>query len=63
VGIDRLRSVLVDDSEDILGRLDEAMQASVDAYADPWREGDAPVTPGQFRRSLPLVELPKVPVR
>lgn len=63
VGIEHLRRVILDDSEGIAGRLDAAMQASVDAYADPWSERDKPLTPGQFRTSLPLTVLPQVPVR
>jgi nitrite reductase (NADH) large subunit len=55
VGIETIRAVVVDDSEGIAERLDAAMQASIDAYADPWLEGREPVTPGQFRPSLPLV--------
>jgi nitrite reductase (NADH) large subunit len=63
VGIETIRAVVVDDSEGIAARLDAAMAASVAAYQDPWLEGREPVTPGQFRPSLPLVDLPKVPVR
>ncbi|MGC0236528.1 hypothetical protein [Arthrobacter sp. SD76] len=63
VGIEHLRAVIVEDSEGIAGSLDEAMQASVEGYADPWRERDDPQTPGQFRTSLPLTVLPQVPVR
>jgi nitrite reductase (NADH) large subunit len=48
VGIDRLRRLLVDDAEGIGAELDAAMQATVDAYRDPWREADAPVHPAQF---------------
>jgi nitrite reductase (NADH) large subunit len=36
VGIERIRAVVVDDSDGIAARLDAAMQESVDAYADPW---------------------------
>jgi nitrite reductase (NADH) large subunit len=39
------------------------MQKTVDAYRDPWREREEPVTAGQFRTSLPLTVLPQVPVR
>lgn len=63
VGIDRVRAVVVSDSEGIAARLDAAMQASVEAYRDPWLEGENPVTPGQFRTALPLIVLPRVPVR
>ena len=62
-GIDKIRAVVVDDSEGIAERLDAEMQKTVDAYRDPWKEGANPVTPGQFRSSLPLTVLPQVPVR
>ena len=52
VGIEKLRRLLVDDEEGIAARLDESMQASVDAYVDPWLEADAPKTPGQFADAL-----------
>lgn len=61
LGIERLRKVLVEDSDGMLAGLDERLQAAVDAYVDPWSEGAAPATPGQFRPSLPLVSLPLVP--
>ena len=38
IGIEKLRSILVDDSEGICARLDAAMEAAVDAYVDPWQE-------------------------
>ncbi|MGA5466592.1 nitrite reductase large subunit NirB [Mycobacterium sp. NPDC050041] len=63
VGIEHLRAVVVDDSEGIGADLDRRMQKSVDAYRDPWRDGQDPVTEGQFRPSLPLLPLPLVPVR
>jgi nitrite reductase (NADH) large subunit len=63
VGIEHLRAVIVDDAEGMAAQLDAAMQASVDSYVDPWNEGNAPFTPGQFRTSLPLEVLPQVPVR
>jgi nitrite reductase (NADH) large subunit len=55
--------VVVDDAEGIAADLDAAMQASVDSYVDPWTERDGPLTPGQFRTSLPLTALPQVPGR
>ena len=57
VGISLLRELLVDDSEGIAADLDAAISASVAAYKDPWKERDAPATPGQFRTSLPLTVL------
>ena len=63
IGLAELQAILVEDRDGIAGRLDEAMQQSVDAYRDPWQERWQPATEGQFRDALPLVELPKVPVR
>jgi nitrite reductase (NADH) large subunit len=63
IGLAELRAIVVEDRDGIAGRLDEAMQHSVDTYRDPWQEHRQPATEGQFRDALPLVELPKVPVR
>jgi nitrite reductase (NADH) large subunit len=63
MGIDYVREVIVQDSLGIADELDARMQASIDNYQDPWLEGAAPATPGQFRTSLPLEVLPQVPVR
>jgi nitrite reductase (NADH) large subunit len=52
VGIEKLRSLLIEDSEGIASRLDEAIQSAVDQFADPWLEGAAPVHPSQFVRTL-----------
>ncbi len=60
VGIDKIRAVVVDDSEGIAARLDADIQKSIDAYVDPWSEGSSPVTAGQFRTALPLTALPQV---
>lgn len=53
LGIEKLRSIVMDDSEGIAARLDAAMQESIDAYVDPWKEAYAPVTPTQFASLLP----------
>ena len=63
IGVEKIRSIVVDDADGDADRLDAAMAASVDAYRDPWLERQEPVTPGQFRTSLPLVVLPQVPAR
>lgn len=63
VGIDRIRGIVVDDSDGIAGELDAHMQKSVDSYRDPWADGRNPATVNQFRSSLPLIPLPQVPVR
>ncbi|MBM7804586.1 nitrite reductase (NADH) large subunit [Geodermatophilus bullaregiensis] len=64
VGLEHIRRVLLEDSEGVVADLDAGMQASIDAYRDPWgQDAGEPATPGQFRSSLPLVPLPQVPVR
>ncbi|MGY1733464.1 nitrite reductase large subunit NirB [Geodermatophilus sp. SYSU D01045] len=64
VGLERVRSVVVDDAEGTCADLDAGLQRSIDAYTDPWgQDGPEPATPGQFRPALPLVPLPQVPVR
>jgi nitrite reductase (NADH) large subunit len=56
LGIDKIRAVVIDDSEGIDAALDAAMQRSVDAYRDPWQEAITPATANQFRMSLPIVQ-------
>ena len=55
VGLDKIKAVVVDDSENIAARLDAAMQATVDAYVDPWLEADRPATANQFVSALPVL--------
>jgi len=52
IGIEKLRSLLVDDAEGICSALDAAIQAAVDAYVDPWQEAVEPVHPSQFADTL-----------
>ena len=64
VGLDRIKALLLDDADGIVADLDAGIERSIAAYTDPWgQDGAAPATPGQFRPALPLIELPKVPVR
>jgi nitrite reductase (NADH) large subunit len=56
LGIDKIRAVVVDDSEGIAERLDSALQRSVDSYRDPWQEANAPATANQFASLLPIVQ-------
>lgn len=63
IGLEKIRGIIVDDSEGLADHLDAAIQDSVDAYADPWREAIQPATSGQFRTALPLEVLPRVPIR
>ncbi len=55
VGLDKIKAIVVDDSEGIAARLDAAMQATVEAYVDPWLEADRPATPNQFVSTLPVL--------
>jgi assimilatory nitrate reductase catalytic subunit len=48
IGIERLRAVLIEDSEGEVGRLDQEVAAAVAAYTDPWAEGRQPYEPAQF---------------
>jgi len=52
LGIERLRQILVEDTEGICEQLDHAIQAAVDAYVDPWQEAVIPVTSAQFENAL-----------
>jgi nitrite reductase (NADH) large subunit len=63
VGIERIRQIVVADSDGIAADLDARMQQSINAYSDPWLERDDSATPGQFRTALPLIPLPQVPIR
>jgi hypothetical protein len=48
---------LVDDCEGLGADLDAAMQASVDATYDPWKEATAPKTPNQFTSIISAAEV------
>jgi nitrite reductase (NADH) large subunit len=63
VGLDELKALLVEDRDGVVAGLEERMQTAVDAYVDPWTEGQTPATAGQFSDALPLIPLPIVPVR
>ena len=55
VGIDKIKAVVVEDSEGIAARLDASMQRTVEAYVDPWLEAHTPATANQFVSTLPMV--------
>jgi len=63
IGLEKIRSIVVDDSEGEAARLDAAVQHHADNHLDPWLEGAQPAEPGQFRTALPLTVLPKVGAR
>jgi nitrite reductase (NADH) large subunit len=55
VGIDRVRAVVVDDSDGIAAELDAAIDASTAAAKkDPWLERDVPKTANQFAAPIPV---------
>jgi nitrite reductase (NADH) large subunit len=56
VGIEHLRAVIVEDGEGIAARLDAALDESVGAYSDPWKEAYAPATPSQFVSSFAIAQ-------
>lgn len=63
VGIERIRAIVVQDSEGIGADLDARMQKAVDSYRDPWADGRKANNANHFRSALPLIPLPQVPVR
>ncbi|WAC54470.1 nitrite reductase large subunit NirB [Gordonia sp. SL306] len=63
VGIEELRAVLVDDRDGLVAGLQERIDEAVAGYVDPWLDREEPKSPAQFMSSLPLLPLPKVPVR
>jgi nitrite reductase [NAD(P)H] large subunit len=56
VGIERVRAVIVEDCEGLGAALDAAMQASVAAAYDPWKEATAPKTVNQFTSIIAAAE-------
>ncbi|MGH3830855.1 MAG: nitrite reductase large subunit NirB [Pseudonocardiaceae bacterium] len=62
LGINELKAILVDDRDGVVAGLQDRMRESLEAYRDPWLEGRAPATGGQFADALPLIPLPLVPV-
>ncbi|HEY4386228.1 MAG TPA: hypothetical protein VGN34_17360 [Ktedonobacteraceae bacterium] len=55
VGI--MQRVLIDDAEGIGQRLDEEIQAAVEAYKDPWQEAVIPTSPVQFANVVDTVNI------
>jgi nitrite reductase (NADH) large subunit len=57
LGIERIRAVVIDDSDGIAAELDAAMKRSTDATYDPWKEADAPKTVNQFATAIAAGEV------
>ena len=53
MGLERVRAVVVDDSEGIVPALDAALELSIAAVRDPWKERDQPKTENQFTSKVP----------
>jgi len=56
IGIDKIRQIVVEDSEGIAAQLDAAIQATVVSYKDPWKEAYTPATANQFSSTLPVLQ-------
>jgi nitrite reductase (NADH) large subunit len=52
VGLERIRAVVLEDSDGIVGALDAALEKSIAAAYDPWKERSKPVTANQFEDVL-----------
>ena len=55
IGIARIRSIVVDDSEGIAQQLDEEVARSKAAYKDPWKEAYMPAGTAQFSSELRVI--------
>ena len=55
IGLERIRSIVVDDVEGIAAELDAALAESVAATQDVWLERNQPKTMNQFRTALPVL--------
>ena len=56
IGLAKIRSIVMDDSEGIAAHLDEEMKRTIAAYKDPWEEAYAPATANQFASLLPILQ-------
>ncbi|MDQ2776438.1 MAG: nitrite reductase large subunit NirB [Acidobacteriota bacterium] len=56
LGIEKIRSIVMDDSDGIAARLDTAIEASIAAYQDPWKESYTSAPPTHFASLLPVIQ-------
>ena len=56
IGLEKLKALLIKDSEGIVKGLDAEMAASVEAYVDPWQEAEQLTHPAQFKTVVAVVE-------
>ena len=55
LGIEKVRAIVVDDSEGIAERLEAEIAASKAAYKDPWKEAWSQAAPNQFASELRVI--------
>ncbi|MDP9170916.1 MAG: nitrite reductase large subunit NirB [Acidobacteriota bacterium] len=55
VGIDKIRAIVVEDSEGIAERLEREIAESKAAFKDPWKEALLPAAENQFASVLPVL--------
>ncbi len=56
LGIEKIRSIVVEDSEGIGEQLEANLLRSTAAYRDPWKEAVISATPNQFAALLPVLQ-------
>jgi nitrite reductase (NADH) large subunit len=56
IGIENIRAIVVEDDEGIATRLDTAIEASIAAYRDPWKEAYTAARPTEFATLLPVIQ-------
>ena len=55
IGIDKIRAVVVEDSEGIAARLEEEIAQSKAAFKDPWKEAYMAANPNRISSVLPVL--------
>jgi nitrite reductase (NADH) large subunit len=56
LGIERIRAIVVEDSDGIAERLDREIAESKAAYKDPWKDAWLPENDKQFASLLPIIQ-------
>jgi nitrite reductase (NADH) large subunit len=56
LGVERIRAIVVDDSEGLADRLDREIAESKAAYVDPWKDTWLPENDKQFASLLPILQ-------
>jgi nitrite reductase (NADH) large subunit len=56
IGIEKIRSIVIEDSEGIAERLDREIAESKAAYKDPWKDAWLPENDNQFASVLPILQ-------